>query len=132
MVFSSTKGTEYLLRSYYDPRTGVRRQKSLGKRSPETERIKSAFEVGRAEAEDRFAHLEAALRRQAGINRALQLGRVPHIGARIIRALDTAGLIGHGLRVVGPIAIYASEAAAGGFLSADITTLDDYCILLNS
>src|SRR3546814_12675902 len=56
MVFSSTKGTEYLLRRYYDPRTGVRRQKSLGQRSQETERNQPAFGVGRAETEDKIRH----------------------------------------------------------------------------
>jgi hypothetical protein len=52
--------------------------------------------------------------RQAAVNRALGLGRVPLMNARIIRALDKSGLLGAGIRVVGTNAIYAYEAIAGG------------------
>jgi hypothetical protein len=46
MVWSVTKGHEYLMRASYD-RQGRRRQSSLGVRSRETERIKAEFERGR-------------------------------------------------------------------------------------
>src|SRR3546814_19348282 len=49
-----------------------------------------------------------------------------------MRALDAAGLSGHGLRVVGTNGIYPYEAAAGVFLSADVTTTDDIDILLDA
>src|SRR5690606_33247888 len=96
MVFSETAGTDYLLRSYYDPKTGLRRQKSLGRRSAETEAMKRAFDTGRAEAEAALDAARAVIERQAAINRALGLGRLPDPGARILRALDAAGLLGRG------------------------------------
>lgn len=132
MVFSATKGTEYLLRSAYDPVSGRRRQTSLGPRNVENEAIKAAFEMGRAEAQDRLKAARQAVERQAGINRALGLGRVPELGARILRAVDAAGLLGHGLRLVGTHALYAYEAAAGIHLGADITTTDDIDLLFDA
>lgn len=132
MVFSETAGTHYLLRSYYDPKTGLRRQKSLGKRSAETEAVKAAFDAGRAEAEADLAAARAAIERQAAINRAIGLGRVPDPGARILRALDAAGLLGYGLRVVGTNALFAYEAAAGIRFPVEVTTTEDIDILFDA
>ena len=132
MVFSETAGTDYLLRSYYDPKTGLRRQKSLGRRSPETEAMKVAFDAGRSEAEADLAAARAAIERQAAINRAIGLGRVPDPGARILRALDAAGLLGHGLRVVGTNALFAYEAAAGIRFPVEVTTTEDIDILFDA
>src|SRR5579863_1132328 len=87
MTWLKSKGTEYLARSYYE-KSGLRKQTSLGPRSAETESIKAEFERGRDEAKQRFQEIDAALDRQAAINRALGLGRVPLIGARIMRALE--------------------------------------------
>lgn len=75
MVLGKAKGKEYLLRSYYDD-NGIRRQTSLGRRSAETERMKAAFDRGRARADDRLASTRAALERQAAVNRALLMGRL--------------------------------------------------------
>ncbi|MEJ8571750.1 nucleotidyltransferase domain-containing protein [Microbaculum marinum] len=132
MVFSGTNGHEYLLRSYYDPRSGVRRQKSLGPRSAETERLKAEYDSGRAAAKDRLAAAREAIERQAAMNRALGLGRVPDPGGRIIRALDSAGLLGNGMRVVGTNALYAYEAVAGVRFSSEVTTTDDIDILFDT
>lgn len=132
MVFSMTKGTEYLLRSAYDPKSGQRRQTSLGRRSPETEAIKTAFDTGRIEAQARLRAAREVIERQAGVNRALGLGRVPEIGGRIVRAIDAAGLLGHGLRIVGTHALYAYEAAAGVQLGPEITTTEDIDILFDA
>lgn len=132
MVFSATGGTEYLLRSYYDPATGLRRQKSLGPRSPDTEHLKAEFDAGRTEAGARRAAAREAIGRQAGVNRALGLGRIPNVGARIMRALDAAGLMGRGLRVVGTNALYAYEAAAGVHFSSEVTTTEDIDILFDA
>jgi hypothetical protein len=132
MVFSETAGTDYLLRSYYDPKTGLRRQKSLGKRSADTEAVKAAFDAGRIEAEADLAAARAAIERQAAINRAIGLGRVPDPGARILRALDAAGLLGNGLRVVGTNALFAYEAAAGIRFPAEVTTTEDIDILFDA
>jgi hypothetical protein len=132
MVFSETAGTDYLLRSYYDPKTGLRRQKSLGRRSAETEALKASFDAGRSEAEANLDAARAAIERQAAINRALGLGRVPDPGARILRALDAAGLLGNGLRVVGTNALFAYESAAGIRFPVEVTTTEDIDILFDA
>ncbi|MDQ0332970.1 hypothetical protein QFZ88_005352 [Mesorhizobium sp. YL-MeA3-2017] len=62
------------------------------------------------------------MERQTAVNRALRLGRVPLITARIIRAIDQAGIRGEGIRIAGTNAIYAYEAAAAGvFVDPGIT-----------
>lgn len=132
MVWSETKGIDYLLRSSYPVEGAPRRQTSLGPRSAETERIKLDFDTGREAAKRRYEAARAVVERQAGINRVLGLGRVPLIGARIIRALDEAGLLGQGLRVVGTHAVYAYEAAAGVFVDPEITTTEDIDLLYDA
>ena len=132
MVFSATGGTDYLLRSYYDPKSGLRRQKSLGPRSAGNEALKAAFEEGRAEAAEGLKAARAGIERQAGINRALGLGRVPDLGARILRALDAAGLTGRGLRVAGTNALFAYEAAAGVRFPVGVTTTEDIDLLFDA
>jgi len=131
MVWSRTKGHDYLMRVGYDKR-GRRRQSSLGRRSDDTERIKAEFERGREEAKDRLRDLGQVMERQAAVNRALGLGRMPLIGARILRALDDSGLLDGGIRVIGTNAIYAYEAAAGVHLDPGLTTTEDIDLLLDS
>lgn len=131
MVWQESKGTEYLARSYYD-KAGIRRQTSLGPRSPQTEGVKRDFETGREAANAQFKEIDAALTRQGAVNRALGLGRVPLTGARIIRSLDDVGLLGAGVRVIGTNAIYAYEAAAGVMVDPGITTTGDIDLLFDS
>lgn len=132
MLWATTKGTEYLRRSYYDRSGARRKQTSLGPRSPDTEKKLVEFEKGRASANERFEAIDAALARQAAINRAIGLGRVPLIAAKILRAIEDAGLLGSALRIVGTNALFAYEAAAGGFFSPDVVTTEDIDILLNA
>jgi hypothetical protein len=131
MVWTDVKGRDYLVRSYYD-KEGSRRQKSLGPRSDGTEKIKVDFERSREEAVARANALRPVLSRQSAVNRALGLGRVPLIGARIIRAVDANGLLGSGIRVLGTNSIYAYEAAAGVWLNSELTTTEDVDLLLDS
>jgi len=72
------------------------------------------------------------MQRQAAVNRALRLGRVPLIGARIMRALDAFGLLGSGIRILGTNAIYAYEAAAGVLLDPGLATTEDLDLLLDA
>lgn len=132
MVWSATKGTDYLLHSSYPEGHGARSQKSLGPRSPDTEKIKLDFDTGRASARRRLNAAQGTLSRQAAINRVLGLGRVPLTSARIIRALDEIGVLGRGLRIVGTNALYAYEAASGVFVDPEITTTEDIDLLFNS
>lgn len=132
MVWSASKGTDYLLHSSYREGQTRRSQKSLGPRSPETERIKLDFQTGRSAARRRFKATQTVLDRQAALNRALGLGRVPLTSARIIRALDEIGVLGKGLRIVGTNALYAYEAASGVFVDPQITTTEDIDLLFDS
>ncbi|MDI4663792.1 nucleotidyltransferase domain-containing protein [Xanthobacter autotrophicus] len=131
LVWHRSGDGDYLLRSYYDS-AGIRRQKTEGIRAPETERLKAQWDAQRDEATAREKALREVLARQASVNRALQLGRVPLLGARIIRAIDAAGLLGRGLRIVGTNAIYAYEAAAGVTVDASITTTEDMDLLMDA
>ncbi|MHA6729811.1 GSU2403 family nucleotidyltransferase fold protein [Devosia sp. A369] len=131
MVWHTVNGVEYLLRSYYE-KAGTRKQRSLGVRSETTEALKADFERGRDEAKQRFATIDAAMDRQAAINRALRLGRVPMISARIMRALDRIGALGAGLRVVGTHALFAYEAVAGVMVDTELTTTGDIDLLFDS
>lgn len=132
MVFATVGGSDYLVRSFYDPKSGLRRQRSLGARDAERERLKAEFDEGRKDSAERLQAAREGIERQAGINRVLGLGRVPAIAARILRALDAAGLLGRGLRVVGTHALYAYEAAAGVRFSTDVTATDDIDLLFDA
>lgn len=131
LVWHTSNDTEYLVRSYYDA-TGVRRQRVVGRRSPETEGEKEAWEQGRLSAERKLDELQNLHARQVAVNRALRLGRVPLLAARIIRALDSVGLLGSGIRIAGTNAIYAYEAAAGVFVDAGITSTQDIDLLMDA
>src|SRR4030081_2196262 len=126
-----SKDREYLVRSFYD-KAGLRKQTSLGARSPETEKMKSDFETRRGAAEDRWRNIRDTMDRQAAVNRALGLGRVPLIGARIMRALDAFGLLGSRIRILGTNAIYAYEAASGGRIDPGLATTEDIDLLLDA
>lgn len=131
LVWHRTEGGDYLTRSYYDA-AGIRRQKVEGRRSAETEALKATWESGRAKAKDRAARLKTVLDTQAAINRAVGLGRMPLLGARIVRALDEAGLLGNGIRLVGTNAIYAYEAAAAVMVDAGLTATLDIDLLFDA
>jgi hypothetical protein len=131
LVWHEVKGAVYLARSYYDG-AGRRRQKVVGLRDRDTEAEKQKWETARSQAADRLKQVGAALTRQSAINRALRLGRVPLLSARIIRAIDDAGLLGNGIRLVGTNAIYAYESAAGVMVDAEITSTQDIDFLMDA
>jgi hypothetical protein len=119
-------GTEYLLRKIGQTET------SLGRRSVETERIYKAFMNGRVENRDRLEGLAKRLDELAPVNRAMGLGRVPVIAARILRACDEAGLLGEHLTIVGTNALYAYEAAAGVQTQSDLVASADIDLLYDA
>jgi hypothetical protein len=132
MSFVPRGKTEYLVKDYYDAGTGVKKQTSLGPRSPETEEILADFLKNRTDAQDKLDGISKALGRQAAINRGLNLGRVPEIGARIIRALDASGLLGRGVKVIGTNAMFAYEASTGVRFPSELTTTEDIDMLLDA
>ncbi len=132
MTWEETKGYQYLIKSYYDNESGLRKQKSLGRRSVETETLKADFERERAVAQDQKKVLGETLKRQSAINRVIGLGRVPLLSAEIVRQLDGAGLLGAGIRIVGTHALFAYEAACGVFFEPGVTTTEDIDFLYDT
>jgi hypothetical protein len=126
MRWGERNGTDYLLRKIGQS------ERSLGPRSVETERAYEAFASGRAENQDRLAGLTNRLDELAPVNRALGLGRVPVIAARILRECDEAGLLGEHLTIVGTNALYAYEAAAGVQTESDLVASLDIDLLYDA
>jgi hypothetical protein len=123
---TSTNDREYL----YKKTSGI--WKSLGPRSPESETIYSQFHSGRNNSKERLARLAQRLDELAPINRAMALGRVPLLTARIIRALDKLGLIGTAVDVVGTNALFVYERLAGVHITSGLLSTQDVDLLMDS
>lgn len=123
---TSTNGKPYL----YKKINGI--WKSLGPKSPETELIYNQFHSGRDSSKDRVSTLAQRLDQLAPVNRAMSLGRVPLLTARIIRALDKLGLIGTAVDVVGTNALFVYERMAGVHISSGLLSTQDVDLLMDS
>jgi hypothetical protein len=106
-----------------------KQERSLGRRSAETETRYSTFIGGREELKARLEQLSRRLDRMAPVNRALDLGRVPTIAARIMRRLEEEGLLGSHLLVIGTNALFAFEANAGVLFGAELLATGDADLL---
>jgi hypothetical protein len=126
MRWADRNGAEYLLRKI------GRTETSLGRRSPETERMHEAFVSGREQNRDRLKGLARRLDELAPVNRAMGLGRVPLLAARILRATDDAGLLGVHLTIVGTSAMFAYEVAAGVQIEGSLLASDDIDLLYDA
>lgn len=126
IAWKQVRGHEYL----YRKRKGDWR--SLGPRSEATESIHAAFVSGRAALKEKVASLEAKLARSARVNRAMGLGRVPFIAARLARRLADRKLLGERIVVVGTPALFAYERMAGGRLHASLIATDDIDLLYDA
>ena len=104
-------------------------EQSQGARSADTEAAYATYSQAREALQARLRAVKARLEDMAPVNIALKLGRVPKLPARILRALDAERLLDTRLRVIGTLAMYAYEAAAGNYFQSDIlATLDlDLC-----
>lgn len=98
---------EYLVKTSPD-----NRQRRVGPRSPETEKIYAEFTVRKRELEARLKSLRGALTDAERLNKALKAGRVPSVVVSVLQTLEDAGL-GQHFTVVGTHALYAYETAAG-------------------
>ena len=125
MRWVSVNGVQYLYRV-----TGAVRN-SLGRRSPETERIKADYSEQRDRLRNRRNRLSARLKEMDRVNRAHGLGRMPLIAARVLRKLDEAGLLGRQLFLVGTHSLYAYEARAGVLFDGGLTTTTDLDLLVD-
>ena len=126
MRWRKIAGSDYLIFG----RNG--QETSLGKRSGATEAKSNAFLEGRKQLKARRDSLAARLKVMRPINMGYRLGRVPDISARIIDALDRAGLLDGRVRIVGTTALYAYEARAGVRFDSGIVATEDLDLLFDA
>lgn len=125
MSWKTVAGRDYLYR-----KTG-QAWKSLGARSADTEAIFAQFHDGREEARSRLASLSRRLDELAAVNRAMQIGRMPLLTARILRALDKARLMGSALEVVGTNALFVYERLGGVKFDSGLLATEDVDLLFD-
>lgn len=123
MRWVTRKGRDYLHRKR------GKQERSLGPRGADTESRYEAFLQGRERCRADLEALSARLDQMAPVNRALNLGRVPKLTARILRMLDQQRLLGTHLLVVGTNALFAYEARAGVHLPSELLATQDADLL---
>ena len=107
-------------------------QQSLGPRSPKTEEMLRRFRERKEELREQIKALEGEIIARAKFCVAAGVNRVPRIAADIVRLLDSKGVLGTHLIVLGSHAIYAYEMAAGVQLKAGLLQTNDLDTLLNT
>jgi hypothetical protein len=127
MRWKKVRDVEYLFRER-DRRGNGR---LLGRRSPETEATLAAFLAGKRAAAERLAAIEAQLEEQARLNKALRLGRMPRVIARILREIDRADL-SDSFTVLGTQALYAYESIAGVQYLSELLASGDVDLLYDT
>jgi hypothetical protein len=100
-------------------------RKSLGRETPTLLRQKAEHDTRRAALKRTVRTLAKRLDDMAPVNRALGLGRIPTIAARILRALDHEGLLGSHVIVAGTNALYAYETVTGTLLPTEHVATTD-------
>lgn len=124
MAWKTVKGKRYLYR-IIDRYT----QKYVGPDGPEMEKLKADYTASRTSQRARLIRMKKGIEAAAPINRAMALGRVPRIAAKILRGLDEDGLLGSGLFVVGTHALYAYEARTGITFQQELLATRDLDLL---
>lgn len=119
----SSKGKRYT----YEVHGTVRR--SLGPETPDLIKRKAQHDSRRAALKNTTTALAKRLVEMAPVNRALGLGRLPTIAARILRELDREGLLGTHIIVAGTNALFAYEAATGVILPTEHVATTDADLL---
>lgn len=119
----ASKGKRYM----YEVHGAVR--KSLGRETPALIRRKAQHDARRAALSNTIKAVGKRLDLMAPVNRALGLGRMPTIAARILRELDREGLLGAHIIVAGTNALYAYEAATGTILPTEHVATTDADLL---
>lgn len=119
MAWKTVSNNIYL----YRKREGI--WKSLGPKSEETEKIYDQFHAGRNELKAKCRSLQETLRTMAPVNKAMRIGRVPWMSAKILRLIERLDVLGNGLMVVGTHALYAYELMGGVHFGPNaVSTMD--------
>ena len=106
--------------------------RSLGPRSPETENAYREFTETKRDLDARIKTINLEVARQAKFCVAAGVNRVPRLAADIVRSIDSSGLLGSHLIILGSHAMYAYEMAAGVQLKAGLLQTEDLDTLLNT
>jgi hypothetical protein len=128
MGWKTVKGAEYLT-MYWTDSAGKKHMRSEGRRSPETEKKKADFDVGRAEVDKVVAEIQDDLEPLVRVGKALKVGRLEPIAADVMRELARHELLGPRLMVIGSTAMHLYEASAGAFLPRSILAEGDLDLL---
>jgi hypothetical protein len=120
MYWRKVRGREYLSRKY-PPNVW----EQIGPRSAETEQVKEEYTAQRSAMRSRLSRLAKRLDDMAPLNKAMGLGRVPSIAARVLRKLDERALLGTHVFVAGTHSLYAYEARSGILFSGELTATTD-------
>jgi len=125
MYWKRQGGYQYLVKTQPD-----NRQRRVGPRTPDSEKIYAEFTTRKRDLEARLQSLRDALTDAERLNKALKVGRVPGIVVSVLQTLEDANLGPH-FTVVGTHALYAYESAAsvrivqGALATQDVDLLWD-------
>ncbi len=99
---------------------------SLGARSEATEQQLASFTEEKKLAQERAASADALIQTRAALYRRLRMPTLPDKQAEILRKLDTEGLLGTDLMVVGTNAFSAYEWAANAIFPVGNEATQDF------
>ena len=109
--------------------TAGRKEKALGPKSPLSEQIFAAHAERVSALQLRAGKARQALEKTARVSKALYLGRLPTIAARILRRLDDAGYLDGSLIVAGTNALFAYESGTGVLFDEPLIATEDLDLL---
>lgn len=122
MTWKPVNGTHYL----YEARHGQGEPKSLGPRSPRTERIKAEFDAKKVEIRDRVDSTATRLEKLLSQYTSLHLPQVMSLPGKILRVLDINNYLGNDLIVVGTTAFAAYEIEARERFAHGLDETEDF------
>jgi len=105
-------------------------QRSLGRRSPETEQMYETHTAAKQAAEQRLSAIEARINESAPLWRALRLPSVDPLTGRILRELDKGELLGSKILIIGTYALKAYEVEAADTFATGMDATDDLDLTL--
>jgi hypothetical protein len=123
MYWHVVNSKEYLYQYAKGP--AGQQAKSLGPRTPHTERALREFKQTKENLEERRAGIEARFKELAPVWRALRLPAIDRTAARVLRALDQVDLVGKSVLVVGTYALKAYEVESATNFSAGMDATED-------
>ena len=126
MVWKDVAGHTYLIR-----KSAAGGQRSLGRKTPETEVIYESFQRRKERAATRLKAMKQRIEEQRKLNRLYRVGRTPNVVVRALAALEAAD-IADNFMVIGTHAIYAYETAAGVMVDSGAMATRDLDLLFDA